>query len=192
MKVLNFIQSDATFSPCGKYRWSLKRKINKSLKTIIFIGLNPSLANSINDDATLTRLIKFSDCWGYGSLLVFNLFARISKDPRNLKLCDDPIGSKNSFELENAFQKWSDDEFYDLWLGWGTQGKYLNRNNEVLEIIEGFNKKRFEKFPNASKPYAIGITKAGFPRHPLYASSKDVLRTFDFFQKRPILKKENP
>ena len=33
-------------------------------------------------------------------------------------------------------------------------------------------------FPNAAKSYSIGTTKEGHPRHPLYASYKDVLMPF--------------
>ncbi len=175
---MEYIESKASFSACGNYRWSLQRRINESKNQIIFIGLNPSFANGLKNDATIRRVVNFIDCWGYGSLLVVNLFSKISKDPKLLKSFSDPIGSKNQIELEGALLKWSNDELCHLWLGWGVNGKYMNRSNEVLCIIEDFNRKRFKKFPNASKPLAIGTTKQGHPRHPLYASNQEVLKTF--------------
>ena len=50
MGVRLLIDSEASFSKCGFYRWSLKRKFSNDKSTIIFIGLNPSKANNINND----------------------------------------------------------------------------------------------------------------------------------------------
>ncbi len=93
------LYSNASFSICGKYRFNLTRRISKSPRKIIFIGLNPSRADSKNNDATLTRLLDFSKSWGYGSIIVINLFARISKNPKVLTSCANPIGVSNNVEL---------------------------------------------------------------------------------------------
>ena len=79
------INSNAVFSFSRKYRYRLNRRINQSRHEIIFIGLNPSTADEEDNDSTLIRVLNFSNSWGYGSLVVINLFARISTSPRLLK-----------------------------------------------------------------------------------------------------------
>ena len=54
----------------------------------------------------------------------------------------------------------------DLWIGWGAKGKFMNRNSKVLTMI---------KMCYLKKPYIIGLTKDGHPRHPLYSSKKKYL-----------------
>ena len=101
------MKSSAQFSTCKNYRWRLTRHINYSKKELIFIGLNPSLANKDKNDPTLQRLLGFSECWGYGSLVVINLFAIISKSPKDLSFCEDPVGKKNDFVLNKWINYWS-------------------------------------------------------------------------------------
>ncbi|WP_269623389.1 DUF1643 domain-containing protein [Prochlorococcus marinus] len=171
-------QSNAQFSLCGRYRWNLNRRFNSCKKEIIFIGLNPSKANSFVNDRTLIRLINFSNLWGYGSLSVVNLFAIISNNSLDLKSFADPIGNSNNKELNNKIKAWSEKELCDLWLGWGVNGSYLNRDKVVLRKIQNYYNKRVRNFPKASQPYAIGITKDGYPRHPLYVQNKTILKPF--------------
>ena len=160
------MKSDAFFSPCRKFRWKLTRKINASSKELIFIGLNPSFAGVTNNDSTLNRIIDFCDLWGYGSLTVINLFGRIEKNPKRLISYKDPVGSKNDFELNTSIQYWFQNDICDLWIGWGVNGTLMNKNEYVLRKIQNYNSKR---------PYVIGLTKDGHPRHPLYTSKKSLL-----------------
>ncbi len=180
MEDFNFFKSYASFSVCGKYRWNLRRQLGKSDRKLIFIGLNPSIANSDRNDATLIRLMRFAQMWGYGCLEVVNLFARIAKNPILLSRCKDPVGFRNNLELHKKIKNWSIDRSSDLWLGWGVKGQYLHRNVEVMKIVERFYIERLSFFPNAAKPYSIGSTKGGHPKHPLYSSNKDVLMPFEF------------
>ena len=163
------MESNAFFSPCGKFRWKLTRLISKSPKELIFVGLNPSKADAITNDLTLIRLISFCTLWGYGSLTVINLFGKITKDPRQLLSNEDPIGSQNDSVLNKNIYYWSKAQMCDLWIGWGTKGIIMNRNKKVLSQI----KKSCSK-----KPLIIGLTKAGHPRHPLYTSKEKYLYPF--------------
>lgn len=86
------MKSSTSFNACKNYRWNLSRYINDTQKKLIFIGLNPSLANRSYNDPTLRRLIGCAELWGYGALVVVNLFARITKSPKLLASCDDPVG----------------------------------------------------------------------------------------------------
>ncbi len=79
------VRGTAAFSPCGQYRRWLKRLWQPAAPRLIFIGLNPSRADGQRDDPTLRRLVGFAQRWGYGSLEVLNLFARISPSPPVLR-----------------------------------------------------------------------------------------------------------
>tara|TARA_B100000700_G_C15060806_1_gene865657 strand:+ start:7948 stop:8415 length:468 start_codon:yes stop_codon:yes gene_type:complete len=152
--------------------------VNASHRVLIFVGLNPSYADSKKDDPTLRRLIHFTCYWGYGLLVVVNLFARISDSPLTLQQCKNPIGTMNDHELREKLKFWADNHNCDLWLGWGVNGKFLNRNTEVMKLIEKFYLHRIKQSPKASKPMVIGLTKGGHPRHPLYVKNGEVLKSF--------------
>ncbi len=177
------MNSNTVFSLSKKYRYRLNRRINKSRKEIIFIGLNPSTADEEVNDATLIRLINFSDSWGYGSLVVVNLFARISTSPRFLKSCVNPIGSLNNHVLKKKLKDWSEDEFCDLWLGWGVNGSFMKRDRTILREIQKYSLKKTKKLSKAQMPLALGLTKGGFPRHPLYMASSSHLQIFRIGEK---------
>ena len=147
---------------------------------MIFLGLNPSRASKSIDDPTLKRLIYACNKWHYGSLVVINLFARVSSSPAIIKHSLDPIGNKNDDELAIRSCQWSQNPLCDLWLGWGNHGIWRNRNVEVLNLIRSNSIKRNNEYPFARGPLIIGLTKKGHPRHPLYSSFKDGLRPFDF------------
>tara|TARA_B100000902_G_C26872194_1_gene698267 strand:- start:52 stop:243 length:192 start_codon:yes stop_codon:yes gene_type:complete len=53
-------------------------------KTVVFFGLNPSKANSENNDKTFLRIIKLSSRWNYENIYVINLFGLIAKSTSQL------------------------------------------------------------------------------------------------------------
>lgn len=57
--------------------------------------LNPSTADSDNDDPTIRRCMGFAKDWGFGGVLVGNLYAFRSTDKKNLRLVKDPVGHGN-------------------------------------------------------------------------------------------------
>lgn len=152
----------AAFSPCGCYRWWLERRFlpigPQGAGRLLFIGLNPSAAGADHDDPTLRRLQGFARRWGYGSLEVVNLFARISASPAVLGRLEEPVGA--------ATNRWISERLVacdGVWLGWGNGGLWRDRHQEVLLLIEALA---------AAKPVGcIGLTAAGQPRHPLYAAA---------------------
>ncbi len=165
------MKSNASFSSCGSYRWTLIRVINESKKEIIFIGLNPSSANSKENDPTIRRLLSFAERWGFGKLYVINLFAKITKTPEMLKYCDDPVGSRNDLVLDQYIKYWMANELCQLWIGWGVNGRLMNRDVQVLKKI----KNKYSK-----KLYTIGITRQGKPLHPLYVAKNKKLYPFPY------------
>ena len=75
------IHSDALFSEDRIYRYALWRTWDESLPKALFIGLNPSTADEIQDDPTIRRCIRYSMDWGYGGYIMGNIFGYRSTDP---------------------------------------------------------------------------------------------------------------
>ncbi|MCB1044233.1 MAG: DUF1643 domain-containing protein [Acidobacteria bacterium] len=116
---------------------------------MVAIGLNPSQADETTNDPTIRRIIGFADDWGYGRLLVVNLFAYCATYPSDLRQASDPIGSENDAWIKKAI------EASDLTLiAWGNQGLHLGRDRVVLAFL--------------NQPQCMGTTQLGAPKHPLY------------------------
>ena len=89
------MEKKANISKDKIYRYTLSRTWDSTKPTVLFIGLNPSIADENIDDPTITRCINFAKDWGYGTLLMANLFAFRSTYPKEIYLIDDPIGKDN-------------------------------------------------------------------------------------------------
>ncbi len=174
----NLYLSRASFSSCGFYRWCLERELGKTERILIFVGLNPSKASSKINDPTINKLVSFGRLWGYGYLIVINLFARVSSAPTIIRRCKDPIGKKNNQEITYRLSQWSSNPRSDLWLGWGNSGVWKNRNLDVMNLLKPNAISRSLLYPSSVGPLVLGFTKKGQPCHPLYASYKEVLRPF--------------
>src|SRR6478736_7134631 len=85
---------DAAFSGDRKYRYWLKREWHDEMftdiKRLVFIGLNPSTANAVDDDPTIRKVITIAKRHGYSGVVMLNLFAIVSTDPSLLLTHPDP------------------------------------------------------------------------------------------------------
>src|SRR5690348_7021805 len=88
----------AEFSPCRTWRYVLRRRWGVGTP-VGFILLNPSTADERLDDPTIRRCIGFARSLGYPALVLGNLFALRSTDPRALRSAFDPIGPGNNEAL---------------------------------------------------------------------------------------------
>lgn len=66
------------------WRYGLTRIWKRGLPGLAFVMLNPSTADGVEDDATIRKCIGFAKHNGYGSILVFNLFAYRATKPQDL------------------------------------------------------------------------------------------------------------
>lgn len=151
------MEKGAKFSPDRVYRYRLWRLWDIRKGSVLFIGLNPSTADENVNDPTIRRCIGFAMDWGYGGLLMGNIFAFRNTYPETLKTCEvDPIGSENDTELRamNSLAKLTV-------LAWGNWGAYKGRGSEV-ELM----------FPDS---YSLGYSKQGQPKHPLYLAKTTLL-----------------
>ena len=79
------MESRAVISDCGKYRYELHREWDKKKGKVLFIMLNPSTADSDNDDLTTIRCINFAKKWEYGGLMIGNIYPFRAKRPKDLR-----------------------------------------------------------------------------------------------------------
>lgn len=151
------MERGAKFSPDKVYRYRLWRYWDRRKELVLFIGLNPSTADENIDDPTIRRCIGFAMDWGFGGMLMGNLFAFRNTYPETLKICTvDPIGIDNDMELHGMNL-----EAKLTVLCWGNGGLYKGRGREV-ELM----------FPSA---YNLGYSKQGQPKHPLYLPKNTLL-----------------
>ncbi len=167
------------FSECRSYRWILKRELLRGTKSIVFIGLNPSIASVSNNDRTLTRIINFCSRWDYKNIYVINLFGLISKSPLYLQKSNDPIGENNDLITLKSLEFWRKDSNCDLWLGWGDKGQLKGRDRKVLKLIKKFSNMKLNENNFSKSVLCLGLSKKGNPRHPLFMPNYSILKNFD-------------
>ena len=155
----------AAFSPCGRYRWWLQRSWDPGRPALVFVGLNPSRADARRDDPTLRRLVAYARSWGFGSLEVLNLFARVAVRAVVLRQLDDPVGRSNDDWIRGCLERQPE---ATVWLGWGNGGAWRGRDRQVLALLA----------EQGVGPVALAVTAAGQPRHPLYCPAAMTLGPF--------------
>lgn len=140
----------ALFSPCKRYRYILEHRWGSLYKTVAFVGLNPSTATHEQSDPTVTRCINYAKAWGFGGMLMLNLFAYRATDPKDMKRHHAPIGGPDTNDTLERCSR-----MCELTVAaWGTHGTYMGRDREVLPLL--------------TDPHALRLTKKGLPWHPLY------------------------
>ena len=158
MRLPEYTLRSAGFSRCGRYRYWLRRIWDPALTHCVFIGLNPSTADAREDDPTLRRCLSFARDWGYGSLLLVNLFSFRATDPRALKMASDPIGPRTDLWLRRAAA-----ETDTVIAAWGNDGLLFGRGVRVQQRLPSL--------------YCLDVTALGMPRHPLYCPKRVTLST---------------
>jgi hypothetical protein len=145
------MKMDALMSPCGLFRYTLRRTWNEARPKALLIGLNPSTADHRRNDPTVTREIAFAMSWHCGTLLKGNLFAFRATDPKDMRKAVDPIGPENDKWLLEMFS-----EADIVVCAWGVGGAFMRRDLAVAQLLRG-------------KPLkCLGVTKDSHPKHPLY------------------------
>lgn len=151
-----FIRADAILSECEIYRYRLSRRWGDG-PACLFIMLNPSTADALQDDPTIRRCIGFAMREGCGALEVVNLMAFRTADPADLP--DDPeiaSGPDNLDHIRAALQAADG----PVIAAWGAHPKAEAGRELVCRILAQMNR----------SAYHLKRTKSGAPGHPLYIS----------------------
>jgi hypothetical protein len=155
LSIKNNILRKAKFSIDKKHRYELSRHWDLSKSDILFIMLNPSIANEDIDDPTIKRLISFTREFRHGGFFVANLFTYITPYSKTL---DTSIGltKLNLKTIKNLVNKV--DEVIYAW------GNSIKEPQELKNLVKN--------------PKCFGKNLNGTPKHPLYLSSNSKLIKF--------------
>ncbi|MEM6638907.1 MAG: DUF1643 domain-containing protein [Pseudomonadota bacterium] len=142
----------ASYSRCGAYRYRLWRRWSDS-GTCLFLMLNPSTADARINDPTISRCQSFAERWGFGGLLVCNLFAFRATDPAVLLRAAAPIGAANNRAINESAAR-----AQQIVCAWGNHGAHQNRAENVVAMLQRRNRVL----------HVLNINRSGQPAHPLY------------------------
>jgi hypothetical protein len=143
----------ALFSDCLRWRYLLWRCWDAAKPAANFLMLNPSTADEEKLDPTCARARGYAERWGYGALVVTNVFAWRATDPAAMKAATDPVGPENDSAILRAAR-----ETALVVCAWGNHGAHLERSARVVALL----KRRGVPL------HALRLNASGEPAHPLY------------------------
>ena len=156
--------NSAIISDCGKYRYELCREWHHRKPKVMFMMLNPSTADENSNDLTTIRCMNFAKMWGYGGIMIGNIYPFRAKRPKHLR-------------------KWlNGGSDYAFWKSGDDNRNHVNDMVQQADMIVcawGCNHKGIPGWISDLKDYKAlhylelcddGIT----PKHPLGNLSKDL------------------
>lgn len=117
--------------------------------------LNPSTADEFRLDPSCTRARVYAERWGFGALIVTNLFAWRATDPDEMKSAREPVGRGNDAAILAAAR-----EARLVVCAWGNHGAHLGRSGKVATLLNGAG----------VRLHVLKMNAGGEPAHPLYLS----------------------
>jgi len=146
----------AVISPDGQYRYRLERHGLTGAGAVAWIMVNPSTADAEADDATIRKVVGFSERLGAGWIIVGNVFAYRATDVKRLAGVEDPHGPENDRHLREIMG-----DAATVIVGWGPTAKLpkllRHRYMRVVRIAAEIGRPLM----------CFGTAQDGHPRHPL-------------------------
>jgi hypothetical protein len=149
------VQSWAEFGgDHSEYRYALRRVWDDSLRSVLFVMMNPSTADPFVDDPTVAKCQRYARAWGYGTLWVGNTFAYRATNQKHLLQVADPVGPLNDeWLLKMAAQAGM------IMLAYGKPHKNLcQRGRDVATLLRSAG----------HELHVLKLCNDGTPSHPLY------------------------
>lgn len=156
---MQFLSTKCVFSPDRRHRYVLERIWDRTKPFVAFCGLNPSTADEIQPDPTVTRCVNFAVKWGYGGMYMTNAFAYRATDPDDMRSYRFPVGPDNDYHLRRIFGK---PKVEKVVLCWGANVVHLERYIMLSLMVAAYY----------DKLYAFTFTQDGHPGHPLYLPNR--------------------
>jgi len=143
----------ARFSACRRWRTLLWRCWDATRPVANFVMLNPSTADERVLDPTCARARRYAEVWGYGALLVTNVFAWRATDPAEMRAATDPVGAGNDAAILRAARRAA-----LVVCAWGNHALHRDRSSEVQRLLRGAD----------IALHALRLNANGEPAHPLH------------------------
>jgi hypothetical protein len=146
-------EAGARFSRCRRWRTLLWRRWDRAGAVANFLMLNPSTADEFRLDPSCTRARVYAERWGFGGLIVTNLFAWRATDPDKMKSAAEPVGRGNDAAILEAAR-----EAKLVVCAWGNHGAHLGRSARIASLL----------CDAGVGLQVLKMNAGGEPAHPLY------------------------
>jgi hypothetical protein len=154
------VPNACVFSRDRAHRYELIHRFNDRAdpRLILWIGLNPSIADEQRLDRTLTRIASFSRREGFDGFVMANLFTLVTTYPKVMRAHPRPVSAQADAWLRRSAARCE-----RIVVAWGAGGEFRERGPAVLRLL-------------GDRPLlCLGRTQAGHPRHPLYVAGAQPL-----------------
>ena len=160
----------ARFSSCGRYRQALTRNWaseGQAPRTILFIGMNPSVAGAEVSDPTCHREVNFARDWGYTRYLKGNMLDWRATSPKDIPA--EPDMACSAENIPALVEMSQEAETVVL-----AYGKLHQRYQPIVQSV-------LSAIWATGKPLrCLGFNKDGSAKHPLYLRKDTTLIDFPF------------
>ncbi|MEM1149209.1 MAG: DUF1643 domain-containing protein [Pseudomonadota bacterium] len=149
----------AAFNEARTHRQRLWRIWDRSKPLLYSVGMNPSKADEVDNDPTVTRDVKRATQLGYGGVIKVNMQDVVETDSRKLDRMpiDQRCTSANVSELKSALDAAQRREA-DILCCWGRPGQ---KHGPVAWFTTQAARRGVTLF-------CLGMNKDGSPEHSLY------------------------
>jgi len=162
------VRGEAVFSDCGRYRRALIRDwtpAGAAPHAVLFIGMNPSVADASVSDPTCHRELVFARDWGFTRYLKGNVLDWRATSPRDLPA--DPALACSPANIPALVGMASEADLIVMAYG-RLHKRYAPVVEEVIAAMAG-----------TGKPIrCFGLNKDGSAKHPLYLRKDATLMEF--------------
>ena len=154
------IARDAKIHPTGLFRWTMQRRWGTG-ESVGWLMMNPSTADGAKDDPTTHRVMAFAEDWGYRACTVVNLYPFRSAHPKDTmgwRFGEDQAAVRSAM-VEN--HRHAADALADCPIVVAAHG--------VLDELQAIDLEAWLAVVpiRANRWRCLGLTAAGWPKHPL-------------------------
>lgn len=142
----------------GNYRWWLYRCWAAEKPLIIWLMMNPSTADHRKNDPTILKIMRYAKKWGYGGVLVLNVYAYRTSKPENLPhRMTERVGHLNDWWIDTMF-RYAKRKKIPVVCAWGV--KHKERGDLVRRVAAGLG----------LQLQCLEVALNGEPKHPRFLS----------------------
>ncbi len=154
-------EQEYVYSTDGKKRYAYRLSWDAARPLVLWVMLNPGTGDTeVRRRNTLERCKEWSRQWGYGGLLIGNVFATRTRLARQLVQHADVRDDCNEEALRVLKASAA-----ETIIAWGNKGRLAQRGERLLSVLDGAK--------------CLGLTARGAPRHPLYVPKATVAVAWD-------------